>query len=259
MWPRAGRFCANWASLVRWPCINISRFVTPFTRALGERGCCSRCPLSFPSPLSSSPLELTNIQHEPELRAANTALAIYRTTDAATRCLSASPVRFTLDLTPPPSSSSSSPYTALTLLHPPTTRRASSSSPHTNNPPTTTPPRTFSLHITPSTTNHSAYISRQHYTGRFTLNKRTVMAVDLADRVPLKGLADCRMTVGEVPLRLRKVRAEEERVEGRGVWKVGPGEVWRGLVERREREKSMGKGLDGGGDGVGADEALRTP
>ena len=96
----------------------------------------------------------------------------------------------------------------------------------------------FRLVISPSTQNHAAYISRQHYNGRFTLETRTIMGQDLEGRVPVPGLADLRWGVREVPLRIRNLRAEDEMNEGRGRWKRGLGEIWREGQGERERERA---------------------
>lgn len=63
--------------------------------------------------------------------------------------------------------------------------------------------REFELKITPSNTNHQAYIERQGYYGPFTPKKKTLMAEDLEGRVPLDGLADCDISKLETPLRTR--------------------------------------------------------
>ena len=69
--------------------------------------------------------------------------------------------------------------------------------------------REFELNITPSNTNHQAYIERQGYYGPFTPNKKTLMAEDLEGRVPLEGLIDCQVAKPEVPLRIRSRRVEK--------------------------------------------------
>ena len=63
--------------------------------------------------------------------------------------------------------------------------------------------RDFELKIMQSNMNHQAYIERQGYYGPFTPNKKTIMAQDLAGRVPLEGILDCDITQPEVPLRIR--------------------------------------------------------
>ena len=85
--------------------------------------------------------------------------------------------------------------------------------------------RHLELYISHSTHNHAAYIARQHYNSRFQLNTRTVMGSDLQNRVPVRGMADCRIELGEVPLRLRNLRAKEEKRERRGAWKEPLGEI----------------------------------
>lgn len=99
----------------------------------------------------------------------------------------------------------------------------------------------LNLTITPSTTNHPLSISRGHYASSFSLETRSIMGQDLEDRVPVPGFADLRWHKGEVPLRVRNVRAEEEKREGRGWWKVGLGDVWRGGVERRVVRDEVGR------------------
>lgn len=69
--------------------------------------------------------------------------------------------------------------------------------------------RDTELKITPSSTNHQAYIERQGYYGPFIANKKSIMAQDLEGRVPLDGLLDCQLSKTEVPLRTRIKRTEK--------------------------------------------------
>ena len=64
------------------------------------------------------------------------------------------------------------------------------------------------LYISPSAMNHQAYIERQGYYGRFNIVNRSVMAEDLEPRVPLVGLVELQVNKEEVPLRIRRKRAE---------------------------------------------------
>ena len=126
----------------------------------------------------------------------------------------------------------------------------------------TTPPpaqkqTTFTLHLTPSTQNHAAYLSRQHYHAAFHPNTRTIAGQDLEKRVPRPGLADLQLGVGEVPLRVRNARAEGMRREGRGWWKKSLGEVWgEGVREREGEEERMGGGREGAKGGEGNVEGV---
>lgn len=85
--------------------------------------------------------------------------------------------------------------------------------------------REFQLTISRSHLNHQAYIERQAYYGPFNPNTRSIMAEDLESRVPLKGLADCKLGKEEVPLRIRQKRkekdAEREWVGLKGLWAMG--------------------------------------
>lgn len=89
----------------------------------------------------------------------------------------------------------------------------------------------FQLTISRSHLNHQAYIERQAYYGSFTPDTRTIMAEDLESRVPLKGLADCKLGKEEVPLRIRQKRteknAEREWVGLKGLWEMGQREKQR--------------------------------
>ena len=151
----------------------------------------------------------------------------------------------TPDHHPPTSSSSSTkPNTAPTPTPtPPATPPPNPPSPPP--PPPPPPPREFSLHISPSTQNHAAYIARQHYHGRFHRDTRSALGQDLADRVPVAGYADLRLGVGEVPLRVRNRALEEARRAGRGAFWRGP---W---AEGAEGRKGVRDGGDGDGDGDG--------
>ena len=85
--------------------------------------------------------------------------------------------------------------------------------------------REFQLTISRSHLNHQAYIERQAYYGSFNPDTRSIMAEDLESRVPLKGLADCKLGKEEVPLRIRQKRkekdAEREWVGLKGLWEMG--------------------------------------
>lgn len=97
------------------------------------------------------------------------------------------------------------------------------------NPPTDPPRRELQLNISRSFTNHEAYIKRQGYYGGFTPNRKTIMAEDLEDRVPLEGMVDVSLSKAEVPLRIRIKKQEKQtqrRVSLREMWEEG----------RRDRE-----------------------
>ncbi|KAI4090511.1 MAG: hypothetical protein L6R37_007869 [Teloschistes peruensis] len=82
----------------------------------------------------------------------------------------------------------------------------------------------FELTIAQSVFNHQAYIERQGYYAGFNPDMKTIMAADLRGRVPLEGLADCRLSKGDVPLRqrlLRKERAARPRQTLREIWEAG--------------------------------------
>lgn len=91
--------------------------------------------------------------------------------------------------------------------------------------------REFQLTISRSYLNHQAYIERQAYYGSFTPDMRSIMAEDLESRVPLKGLADCRLGKEEVPLRIRQKRKEKDAERG---W-MGLKELWE--IGRREKQR----------------------
>lgn len=91
--------------------------------------------------------------------------------------------------------------------------------------------REFQLTISRSHLNHQAYIERQAYYGPFNPDLRSIMAEDLESRVPLWGLADCKLGKEEVPLRIRQKRKEEVAERG---W-VGLKELWE--IGRREKQR----------------------
>lgn len=91
--------------------------------------------------------------------------------------------------------------------------------------------REFQLTISRSHLNHQAYIERQAYYGSFNPDMRSIMAEDLESRVPLKGLADCKLGKEEVPLRIRQRRKEKDAERG---W-VGLKELWE--IGRREKQR----------------------
>lgn len=82
----------------------------------------------------------------------------------------------------------------------------------------------FELTVAQSGFNHQAYIERQGYYAGFNPDMKTIMAADLRGRVPLEGLADCRLSKGDVPLRqrlLRKERGARPRQTLREIWEAG--------------------------------------
>lgn len=82
----------------------------------------------------------------------------------------------------------------------------------------------FSLTIQPSCLDHQSYIEQQGYYGNFNPDTRSVMAGDLADRVPLQGLLDCHVAREEAPFRVVakwKDRARQIRPTLMEMWKQG--------------------------------------
>lgn len=113
-----------------------------------------------------------------------------------------------------------------------TDKRSSPSLPSTQTPqPITAPIREFQLWVSPSHMNHQAYIERQGYYASFIPNRKTIMAEDLENRVPLAGLIDCRINKEEVPLRLRNKRQEKGLSEPFSI---------RALWEKRHSRKRFG-------------------
>ncbi|KAG6991232.1 hypothetical protein G7Y79_00054g088610 [Physcia stellaris] len=74
--------------------------------------------------------------------------------------------------------------------------------------PTAASVKEFKLWVTPSHMNHQAYIERQGYYTEFVPDRKTLMAKDFEDRVPLAGMVECRIDKAEVPLRIRTRRKE---------------------------------------------------
>ena len=75
-----------------------------------------------------------------------------------------------------------------------------------DNPPP--PQREVQIHVSPSSLNHQAYISRQGYYSSFRVSNKTIMAEDLEQRVPVFGMVDLRMDKEETPIRIRVKRDE---------------------------------------------------
>lgn len=144
-----------------------------------------------------------------------------------------------------PTSPSSPPKPPKTFTPNPTPLKASSadlSSPRQTSTTSSYAPREFHLVIERSALNHHAYIQRQHYYAGFQLDLRDAMGDDLVGRVPVIGMADCRLEKQEVQLRIRKNRRQEEDQRD---W-VSLGSLWEeGERERaREREREAGEQLD---------------
>lgn len=97
--------------------------------------------------------------------------------------------------------------------------------------------RAFCLKISRSLLDHQAYIERQGYYGRFNVDKMSMMAEDLQDRVPLEGMMDCQLRKPEVPLWVRDMKKDKvtrSRPSLRQMWEEG----------RREREEVQVKAKD---------------
>ncbi len=121
-----------------------------------------------------------------------------------------SPPRTSKPFTSNPTPSSATPTS---LPYPPTP--ASSSTKEVS--------KEFHLTIERSVLNHHAYIQCQHYYGGFELDKTHMMVQDLAARVPVRGMEDCQLDKGEVPLRVRVKRGGEAkgRETLRDLWNEG--------------------------------------
>ncbi|KAL9585061.1 MAG: hypothetical protein Q9212_001751, partial [Teloschistes hypoglaucus] len=85
------------------------------------------------------------------------------------------------------------------------------------------PEKEFELTVAQSVFNHQAYIERQGYYAGFNPDMKTIMAADLRGRVPLEGLADCRLSKPDVPLRQRLLRKERARPRQtlKEMWEAG--------------------------------------
>lgn len=82
----------------------------------------------------------------------------------------------------------------------------------------------FSLTIRPSRLDHQSYIEQQGYYGSFSPDAKSIMAGDLVDRVPLRGLVDCQVTREEAPGRVVakwKDRARQTRPTLMEMWEQG--------------------------------------
>ncbi|KAI4105656.1 MAG: hypothetical protein L6R37_002644 [Teloschistes peruensis] len=90
-------------------------------------------------------------------------------------------------------------------------------------PKSPVPEKEFELTVAQSVFNHQAYIERQGYYAGFNPDMKTIMAADLKSRVPLQGLADCRLSKPDVPLRQRLLRKERARPRQtlREMWEMG--------------------------------------
>ncbi|KAL9118102.1 MAG: hypothetical protein Q9187_005356 [Circinaria calcarea] len=87
------------------------------------------------------------------------------------------------------------------------------------------PLREVQIHVSPSTLNHQAYISRQGYYSGFRVSNKTIMAEDLEGRVPVFGMVDLRMDKEETPIRIRVKRDEVGNQKAlprlRELWEAG--------------------------------------
>ncbi|KAI4251838.1 MAG: hypothetical protein LQ352_004629 [Teloschistes flavicans] len=92
-----------------------------------------------------------------------------------------------------------------------------------DSPMSPVPEKEFELTIAQSLFNHQAYIERQGYYAGFNPDMKTIMAADLKGRVPLEGLADCRLSKTDVPLRQRLLKKERARPRQtlREMWEAG--------------------------------------
>ena len=95
--------------------------------------------------------------------------------------------------------------------------------------------RETELRVEPSRLNHQAYIQRQHYYGYFEPETTSAMYLDLERRVPVVGMADCRIDKEEPELRLRQRRMAREQKEKRGRWRQSLGDLWRKGEEKGDK------------------------
>lgn len=153
-----------------------------------------------------------HLKHDPALRAANTILAVYRQQAEAEKLIEASPLRYEVSsmglkqVTREPDQDEGS-------------IQADASRPASG-------PRELHMRVESSATNYQAQLKRQHYYGSFEPERNTVMFADLVDRVPVPGIADCQIEKGELPLRIRQKRMEQEERERRGPWRENLAEMW---------------------------------
>ncbi|KAL9103244.1 MAG: hypothetical protein Q9163_001695 [Psora crenata] len=184
-----------------------------------------------------------HLKHDPVMKAANSALALYKEKAEAQELIHASPVRFEMVGAGLKGVSRSRLEAAEDDDDEDLKDAEKKSSPDR-------PAREFELRIEPSRLNHQAYIQRQHYYGYFEPDSTNLMFSDLEKRVPVVGMADCQVEKAEVPLRLRKRRMERERKEKRGVWRESLGDMWRrgreeAAAAAAEREGTQREGHPG--------------
>ncbi|KAL8768053.1 MAG: hypothetical protein Q9209_005596 [Squamulea sp. 1 TL-2023] len=88
---------------------------------------------------------------------------------------------------------------------------------------TSAPVQEFQLTVVKSFFNHQAYIERQAYYAGFNPNMKTIMAGDLKGRVPSEGYLDCSLNKGDLPLRIRLKKKEQNRshISLMELWETG--------------------------------------
>ena len=98
--------------------------------------------------------------------------------------------------------------------------------------------KNFHIRVDHSLMNFHAYFQRQHYANSFVPDTATAMYDDLCDRVPLPAMADCQLDNGDVPLRLRIKRLEQQKRDKRGSFRVPLTEVWRNAQQGKAESEN---------------------
>ena len=166
-----------------------------------------------------------SLKYDPSSRARNAALVMFREAADADKLCEANPLRIQL---------SSSGARELGEGESSSLERDEG---HIGEVDTLADPTTkdFHIRVDQSQMNFHSYFQRQHYAGSFDPEKNiSAMYLDLQGRVPVSSMADCQLDKGEVPLRMRTRRLEQQKVDKRGVFREPLEEMWRKGWEAKE-------------------------
>ncbi|KAG8533780.1 uncharacterized protein KY384_001521 [Bacidia gigantensis] len=147
-----------------------------------------------------------HLKHDPAIKAANSALALYREKAEAASLISASPIRLEMGS-----------WGVQQLKR--EESDAADAKEDEGSAVSATSKRGFHITVEPTKMNFQTLIQRQQYYSSFELDKTDIVFQDLCKRVPVVGMADCQLDRGEVPLRLRVKKLEKERLDNKGPWR----------------------------------------
>ena len=151
-----------------------------------------------------------NLKYDPDSKAENIALALYKENAEADSLVAASPLKLEMG---------SSGVKQLSMDASGAISRSAEGE-EKFMAPASSYPKYFNFIFDFSKIYFQLVIRRQHYYSSFRPNTHDQMFQDLQTKVPVAAMADCQVGKGEVPLRLRIKELRAQELEKRGLWRV---------------------------------------